>query len=97
MSDENNRQGPGHGGSPQEVAAHLVKHSFFATLAFIVIVFIAITLGYFLDKLVASGIVTAGSYLYWIIHVAEYALGTIDIAMLVGVIGKTAWRLLRSI
>ena len=76
-----------------EVAKDLAKHAFVMAGAFVVIFAIAIALDEGAKYAVRHQWIDAGSYIGLAMRVAAGALATIDVACLICVVGKRAWRL----
>jgi hypothetical protein len=60
-------------------------------------VLVAVALELFSRTLVHFGIIEKNSVLNWSILVGEYALAAMDVLLLIGVVGKQAWRLLKAV
>jgi len=87
----------GHRDDPRQSAIKLAKHSVWTGLAFVAIVLVAVALELFSRTLVHFGIIEKNSVLNWSILVGEYALAAMDVLLLIGVVGKQAWRLLKAV
>jgi hypothetical protein len=82
---------------PRQAAIKLAKHSAWAGLAFIAIVLVAVSLELFSRTLVHFGIIEKNGVLNWSILAGEYALAVMDVLLLIGVVGKQSWRLLKAV
>lgn len=81
----------------QKAFRKLVNHTFWAALAFVAIILIAVGLDEFVHFLRWEGAVAADSPLEWAILTAKYGLLAIDVVLLVGAVAKLAWRAWRSL
>lgn len=87
----------GHNEDPRQSAGILAKHSAWTGMAFIAIVLVAVGLDLFSKTLVRLGLIEKRGFLDWCILLGADALVAIDVALLIGVVGKKSWQPLRKV
>jgi hypothetical protein len=88
--------GPPHA-KPKVAAFELATHSFWAGVAVVVITLVAVGLAWFDKGLIYIGWIAKDDPVDWAVHICEYALLTMDVALVIGVVGKLAWKFLKDI
>ena len=76
-----------------ELAKEVATHTCVMAGVFVIIFAVAIALDEGAKFAVKHQWIDAGSYIGLAMKVAAWALATIDVACLIGVVGKRAWRL----
>ena len=75
----------------------LTSHSFWIAVAFVFIILIAVGLEWFDKFLVHLKLIEAKGFLDLVIRVVVDILALIDVALLLGVVGKLGWRLFKRV
>jgi hypothetical protein len=82
---------------PKGAAIRLAIHSLWSGLGFCAVILIAVLLELFSRLLLYLNLITDKSVLQYAILTGEYALVAIDILLLIGIVGKQAWRLWKAV
>ncbi len=87
----------GMSGKSKRAAIELATHSFWAGAAVVAITLVAVGLAWFGKGLVLLHWIQKDDPVDWAVHICEYALLGIDVALVICVVGKLAWKFLKSI
>jgi hypothetical protein len=66
-------------------------------VGFCAIVLVAAALELFSRALIYGGIIGKNGVAYWLLRIGELVLGAIDLALLLGTVGKQSWRLWKAV
>lgn len=83
--------------NPKEAAIELAVHSFWAGVAVVAITLVAVGLRWFAKLLILLTWIDSGSPHDWAITICEWILLGIDIAVVIAVVGKLSWKLVKSV
>lgn len=82
---------------PSRPAKILMRHSFWAGAAFIVIILVAVCLELFARLLLWVKFIAPDAMLTQIVHYGALTIAVMDVVLLICVLGITSWRFLRSL
>lgn len=86
-----------HDDDPAKTAKTLAKHSIWMGVGFMAIILVAIVLELFWRGLIRARIFEINDPVVWAIRLGSYSLLLIDLALLIGTVGKQSWRLLKNV
>jgi ABC-type Fe3+ transport system permease subunit len=81
----------------RESALDIGNHAFWAAVAFVIIILVAVGLEAFERLLLWLKLIEENGFLDWAIKVVAYALAALDLAFLLAVVAKVSFRRWKSI
>jgi hypothetical protein len=78
-------------------ALQIGNHAIWTGVAFVIIILVAVGLEGFEHLLLWLKFIEKDGLLDWAIRIVAYALAALDLALLLGVVGKLGWQFLKSI